>query len=135
MYPKPSGQPAVLGPQQLEGDALAAELAVDDRPVRDGAWIGRGCGSRPPVQALLEGTVIEVGRQRPAEADLRGSQDVATDGGAGQAGRDACEGRAQALGEAEPQSFSDLAHGSTGTGHRHLSWGGVNAFQASVKIG
>jgi len=40
--------------------------------------------------------------------------------------------RAQALGEAEPQGFSDLAHGSTGTGHRHLSWGDVNAFQASV---
>jgi len=30
--------------------------------------------------------------------------------------------RAQALGQAEPQGFSDLAHGSTGTGHRHLSW-------------
>jgi hypothetical protein len=38
----------------------------------------------------------------------------------------------QELGEAESQGFSELAHGSTGTGHRHLSWGGVNAFQASV---
>ncbi len=32
----------------------------------------------------------------------------------------------------KPEGFSDLAHGSTGTGHRHLSWGGVNAIQASV---
>jgi len=104
---------------------------VDESPVGDGPLVGRW-RSRPPVQALLEGPVVEIGRQGPAQADLDRPHDVATDGGAGQTCGDAGLARAQALGEAQPQGFSDLAHGSTGTGHRHLSWGGMNAVQASV---
>jgi hypothetical protein len=105
---------------------------VDRWPVRDGTREDRWRRGRPVEETLLEGAVVEVGRQGPAEADLDGPLDVAADGGPRQSDRDACLARAQALGEAESQGFSDLAHGSTGTGHRHLSWGDVNAFQASV---
>jgi hypothetical protein len=55
---------------------VAPELAVDEGPVRHWAllcWWRR----RPAIQALLEGAVIEVGQQRPAEADLGGPLDVA----------------------------------------------------------
>src|SRR5450759_4940685 len=123
---------SVFRPCQGERDALAPQLAVDEGPVRDRALIGRW-QRLSPVQALFEGAVVHLGRQRPGEADLRGPLEVAADGGAGQACRDACLARAQALGAAEPQGFSDLAHGSTGTGHRHLSWGGLDAFQESVR--
>jgi hypothetical protein len=36
-------------------------------------------------------------------------------------GRDCDLGWSQVLGLGKPQDLSDLAHGSTGTGHRHLS--------------
>src|SRR5450759_5929154 len=67
----------VFSPCQGERDALAPQLAVDEGPVRDRALLGRW-RRRSPIQALLEGTVVEIGRQRPAEADLGGPLDVAT---------------------------------------------------------
>jgi hypothetical protein len=105
----------VLAPEQGQGDALAPELAVDVCPVGNRAGDGGRWWCRPPVQALLEIAVVELGWQGPGKTGLGRLDDVPADGGAGQACRDACEGRAQALGEAEPEGFSDLAHGSTGT--------------------
>jgi hypothetical protein len=106
----------VLAPEQGLRHALAPELLMDLRPVGDRAGDGGRWRGRPAVQALLEIAVVDIGRQRPGEAGLGRLDDVPADGGAGQACRDACEGRAQSLGEAEPEGFSDLAHGSTGTG-------------------
>ena len=122
----------VLGPEQLEGDALAPQLAMDDRPVGDGRWSGEGARAARPYRRPSRSRSSRSGGSGQPRPAFGRPHDVAADGGAGQACRDAGLARAQALGEAEPQGFSDLAHGSTGTGHRHLSWGGVNAFQASV---
>jgi hypothetical protein len=51
------------------------------------------------------------------QADSTGSVDVVADGRPGQADGFADGPRTQMLGLMEPQDFSDIAHGSTGTGH------------------
>jgi hypothetical protein len=139
--PVPLGEPgvgeavgaalAVLGPEQHERDALAAQLAMDDRPVGDRPGRVGGRRGGPPEQALLEAAVVEIRGQRPAEAGLAGAVEIVADGRPGQADRDADLAGAQVLRFVEPQDFADLAHGSTGTGHRHLS--SDVSFEASVR--
>ena len=54
----------VFLPEQLQGDAVALELAVDVRAVGPGsASRRRGAGKQPG----LKGRVVQLGRQRPAE--------------------------------------------------------------------
>ena len=57
----------VLLPEELQGDAVALELAVDVRAVGPGsASRRRGAGKQPG----LERRVVQLGRQRPAESAL-----------------------------------------------------------------
>jgi hypothetical protein len=121
VYPKPSAQRlAVFAPEQLQGDPVAAQLAMHLGPVRDRPADECRRWSGAAEEANLEVVVVELGRERPAQAGRYAPFAVATDRGSGQPDRDPDLARAQALGEVEPQDFSDLAHGSTGTGHRHL---------------
>ncbi len=57
--------PGVLFPEQLQGDAIALELAVHMRAVRPNPVAQRrGAG----VQPGLERGIVELDRQRPAQA-------------------------------------------------------------------
>ena len=81
----------------------------------------RGRRSCPAEQSLFAIAVVKIIGQRPVKTDFTGSVYVVADGCSGQADGDADGPRTQMLGLMEPQDFSDLSHGSTGTGHRLVS--------------
>jgi len=97
------------------------QLGVDLRPVGNRPGQDRRRRSGPPEEPLFNAAVIEIVWQRPGQTRCRCSLEIVADRRLGQARRDRDLGWSQVLRLGKPQDFSDLAHGSTGTGHRHLS--------------
>ena len=111
----------VFGPEQLERDVGPVHLAMDHLPVGHRSSARKRGRSSSTEEALLELAVVGLGRQRPGETGLARPIEVVADGCSGQPRR-GCDGPcAQVLRMTEPQHVSDLAHGSTGTGHRLFS--------------
>jgi hypothetical protein len=111
----------VLRPPQHERDALAAKLPVDSGPVGLGTAQDHRWRGGPTEQPLFERSIVEGIGERPAKTGPPGPLEIVADGRAGQADGDADGPRTQVLNFMESQDFSDLAHGSTGTGHRLFS--------------
>ena len=113
---------------------LPAQLAVDDRPSRAaGAGRAGGGAARPNRRASSCASSRSSGSGQPRPARLARTRWSAHGGTRAGRSRSPAWRAAQALAEDEAEDFSDLAHGGTGAWHRHLSSGGVNAFQASVR--
>jgi hypothetical protein len=123
------GEPGVLEPvgvpllvlvmQQLQGDALAPQLQVEVLPV--GHRTGRARRRHRPLEKqIFEGPVVHLCGQRPAEPRCSGPPQVALDGNPRHAQRRRDLPRAVAFAEAQPQNFTNLAHGESRTWHRRL---------------
>ena len=112
----------VFGPEEHERDALAVQLTVDARPIGFRATKDRGRRCRAfAEEPFLELAIVECVGERPRQARVCGPVEIVADGCSGQADGDADGPGTQVLGRMEPQDFTDLAHGSTGTGHRFFS--------------
>jgi len=100
---------AIFLPDQLQRHALAAQLAVDRRPVRQRPPIlGRGRGDR--IEAPLQCGVVKIVRHRPADAGFARPAQARSGGRRA----DPETGGNLALGQAggrQPQHVADLAHG------------------------
>ncbi len=109
----------VLHPQQLQGDAGLAQLALDLGEV--GHRAARAAGRRGAEEPCLELCVADAVGQRPGEAGRLRAAQMVGHGSVGHAQGGADLAAAQALAEAEPEDLPDLAHGGTGAAHRHRS--------------
>ena len=106
----------VLQPQQLQGHALAPQLPVHIRPVRQRPGRPRRRSGR--IQQSLQPVIVQVRRQRPAHIGEHRTAHVVRNGGQRDSGRRADLAPAQALAEGQPQDFTDISHGDAGSGHR-----------------
>jgi hypothetical protein len=108
----------VLHPEQLQGHRRPPQFAVDRGPVRHRPLaLGRevAAGEQPPLQV----GVVHVVGERPAQA---GGSDPAQVVGHRRRGHPRRSGHltpAQSLPLAEAEYLSYLAHGGSGSGHRH----------------
>jgi hypothetical protein len=109
-----------LQPEQLDGDALAPQRALDGQPVGHGARRARWQRGRREEAPLQDGVVHVIG-QRPGGACPPDAGQVVGHRRVRHPERRADLTPAQALGEREAQDFADLAHGGSGARHRHLS--------------
>ena len=106
----------VFHPQQLQRHALTAQLAVDQRPVRQGSS-ARGRERRPAVEQPLQRAVIHSLRQRPGQPRRRRPRQAVHDGGSRHTGRHRHLVPAPPVPKAQPKDLSYLAHGDSGSGH------------------
>jgi hypothetical protein len=116
----------VLHVQQLEGHALAAQLAVDGRPVGQRPARG-GWRLLAGEEAGLELGVVHVRGQGPGEAGPPGAGEVVAHR-RGRHPRGGCHlAAAEALAQGEAEDVADLAHGGTGAWHRQRSSNGSSS--------
>ena len=120
----------VLVPQQHERDVGTPQLEVD--PLESGCGRGLAAGAAEVNKRCLEGVVVEVVGQRPAEPGGLGPPHVVADGGEGDAERGAHLAQAEALAESQTEYISDLAHADMGPGHGTSS--NVLAGRVRVKV-
>jgi hypothetical protein len=99
----------VLEPQQHERHARTAQLIVDVTVVRLGTVLGRGGALRE--HQGLEGLVVEVLRQGPAQARFFGLSEVLGDRGVRDVQKGAHLAAGEALAQGESENVSNLAHG------------------------
>ena len=99
----------IFFPDQLQRHALATQLPVDRRPVRQRPPI-LGRGRRDRIEAPLQCGVVKIVRQRPTDAGF--ARPAQARSGGGRANPET--GGNLALGQAggrQPQHVADLAHG------------------------
>ena len=109
----------VLHPEKLERDRGPAELTVDRGPVRHRP-LGRGRELPSGEELPLQVGVIDVIGERPADPGRGGPAQVLPHRRRANPGHQGHLAVAQPLPVAEAEDFSDLAHGGSGSRHRHL---------------
>jgi hypothetical protein len=106
----------VLIPEQLQGDALVAQFALQVSEVGDFA---RQLLRRRREEQALKGVVVEV-TERPREPCVLGTLLVERHRGVGHRDGRRHVAQTQLLAPPESKYLADLAHGCMGTGHRRL---------------
>ena len=108
----------VLEPQQHEGDTGTPQLLVDVAEVRLGPDLGQRRASWE--QQRLEGLVVEVLGQRPAQPRFFGPPEVVSHRRVRDAQRDTDLAAGEALAQGKSENVSNLSHGETGSGQVNL---------------